>query len=89
MVFDGNLPASGISIIFNSILFTLIRMKYNIFYSKKKIKHAEQFILMILLSREVVGSGQRSKAFVLATTSVQLQIKWGKVEFITLVVELC
>ena len=34
-------------------------------------------------------SGQRSKAFVLATTSVQLQIKWGEVEFITLVVGLC
>ena len=29
-------------------------------------------------------SGQRSKAFVLATTSVQLQIKWGEVEFITI-----
>ena len=28
-------------------------------------------------------SGQRSKAFVLATTSVQLQ-KWGEVEFIKL-----
>ena len=32
-------------------------------------------------------SGQRSKAFVLATTSVQLQ-KWGEVEFIKLIVEL-
>ena len=44
---------------------------------------------MILLSTEEVRSGQRSKAFVLATTSVQLQIKWGEVEFITLVVEVC
>ena len=36
---------------------------------------------MILPSREEVRSGQRSKVFVLATTSVQLQIKWGEVEF--------
>ena len=44
--------------------------------------------IVILPSREEVRSGQRSKAFVLATTSVQLQ-KWGEVEFIKLIVELC
>ena len=34
---------------------------------------------MVLLSREEVRSGQKSKAFLLATTSVQLK-KWGEVE---------
>ena len=63
--------AKTFTIQFNSILFTLITTKYNIFYSKKKIKRTEH-LLNDLLSTEEVRSGQRSKAFVLATTSAQL-----------------
>ena len=50
------------SIQFNSILFTLITTKYNIFTVRKKL-NVQSIYLMILLSTEEVRSGQRSKAF--------------------------